>query len=272
MSSGGIRRIEQAVETLEGLAGAGARRPGVVRLEPAGARMELVLDNPGARNAMTLHMMADLGRCVADLLDRDLGLVTLRSSTAGIFCAGGHLGDVRESLNYPEAGRAMCESMSAILNELLDAPFVVVALIDGPAIGGGAEIATAADIRLLSDSGYLHFVHGGLGVVPGWGGTARLVHHVGAGHAFRLLGMRERCGPALSETLGLGLAVSSESGHGGELSRLSTLSPPVLQALKGQIRCSRPVGDAARESAEASLFADVWAGAAHTDALAKLKL
>jgi ethylmalonyl-CoA/methylmalonyl-CoA decarboxylase len=272
LSSQRIQRIVAAVETLGGLAGDGERRPGAVRLTYEGSNAEIVLDNPGARNAMTVHMMADLGRCVADLLAGDVGLVTIHSSTSGIFCAGGHLGDVRESLNHPDAGRVMGECMSAILNELMDAPFLVVALVDGPAIGGGAEIATAADMRLISPAGYLHFVHGGLGVVPGWGGTARLIRHVGAGHGIRLLGLRERCGPALAEAIGLGVPVALEAGSARALARLSGMAPAVLRSLKGQLRCSRSISDPAREQRESAYFAGVWAGAAHAEALAKLKL
>jgi len=266
-----VAKIDTAVETLLQLAGPGKRRPGEVRLDLVGAHAELVLDNPGARNAMTLHMMADLGRCVQRLLKLDVGLVLLRSSTPGIFCAGGHLGDVRDSLGMPESGQAMCEAMSAILNQLLDAPCLVVAVIDGPAIGGGAEIAVAADLRLFSSAGYLHFVHAQLGVVPGWGGTARLMAHCGRGQALRLLTYGERCPGALAEGMGLGIYAGEE-----ELARrigsLSGLAPAVLRALKAQILCGRRLSDPAREKQEAHHFSEVWAGEAHAAALAKLKL
>jgi enoyl-CoA hydratase/carnithine racemase len=270
--SGGIaRRIEEAVETLLELAGPRERRPGVVRLERVGEYAELILDNPGSRNAMTLHMMVDLGRCVQRLLEFELGVVVMRSSTPGIFCAGGHLADVRSSLALPESGQRMCEAMSAILNELLDAPYLVVAVLDGPAIGGGAEIAVAADLRLMTAAGYLHFVHAELGVVPGWGGAARLIAHCGVGHALRLLTTRERCRGDLAETMGLGIALAEDDLQ-LRIENLAGLTPAVLRALKAQVLCGRRLGDAAREKLEARHFAEVWAGEAHAAALAKLNL
>ena len=83
--------------------------------------------------------------------------------------------------------------------------------------------------------------------------------------------MREQCGPELAETLGFGLSTTTEE-LPARVSSLTALAPAVLRAMKGQVLCSRQLGDAAREQREAQYFADVWAGEAHAAALAKLKL
>lgn len=87
-----------------------------------------------------------------------------------------------------------------------------MAIVNGPALGGGAELATAADFRVvhrgegdaLRSDAFLAFVHAKVGVSPGWGGLGRLCSIVGRGNALRLLGTSARCYP--NEMIRIGLA------------------------------------------------------------------
>ena len=56
---------------------------------------------------------------------------------------------------------------------------LTVTLLCGRALGGGAELTTATDVRLVTNNGEVTFVQGKMGLAPGWGGATRLVHTVG---------------------------------------------------------------------------------------------
>jgi ethylmalonyl-CoA/methylmalonyl-CoA decarboxylase len=65
--------------------------------------------------------------------------------------------------------------MSSTLARISALPLISVAMIDGYAIGGGAELTTAADIRMMTRSAKVRFVHSKMGVVSGWGGASRVL-------------------------------------------------------------------------------------------------
>ena len=262
---------EQALSWFQQVLDGSSRRPGDIRLLRESGVATLIIDNASARNALHVGMMQDLALAVEQLEANPPGLVLLRAAKPGAFCAGGHLGDVRTSLNSSEMGEQMALAMSAVLNRLYDLPSLVVAVVEGPAIGGGAELAMAADLRLILPGGYLHFVQARLGVVCGWGGAGRLVSTCGRGNAVRALLGVERLTGALCEQMGIGLAVDPD-GLARWLEHLERLSADVLSALKNQVRSGQPVYDATGVVDQARCFANVWAGPAHREALAKLSI
>jgi enoyl-CoA hydratase/carnithine racemase len=164
----------------------------------------------------------------------------------------------------------MARAMSAVLDALLDLPFVSVAAIDGLAVGGGAELVTACDYRVGGADGAIHFVHGELGVAPGWGGTQRLVNLVGRRHALRILTGARLLRMGEAERFGLVDLRADGSIVDAALSWLEPvrrLPQPAVAALKQQV-----VAAARGEGAEvqAERFAEVWRGPAHEQALARL--
>jgi len=184
-----------------------------------------------------------------------------------MFCAGGHLGEVRSTLSSREAGRDMALAMGAVLDGLLAQPALVVAAVEGTAVGGGAEILTAADFRVLHRDARIHFVHVRLGVAPGWGGAGRLVAHLGRARALRTLAA---AAPLTAEgALGLGLAdaVVDGSAIDGALAFLEpfrALPAAAIRAVKAQV-----VG-AGDPAVQADRFCEVWGGPDHRAALEAL--
>ena len=83
-------------------------------------------------------------------------------------------------------------------------PQIVIAALEGPAIGGGAILALCADFRVMSEEAYLRFPEVRLGMTLGWGGLPLLTERVGAGRAKRILCCDETIGA--DEALELGLA------------------------------------------------------------------
>ncbi len=255
--------LEEARETLRSLGRGLPDRGGRIVLHTDGPVARLVIANPSARNAMTVAMMASLADAVLELSRWD-GAVVHVVGEGSVFCAGGHLDDVRDALIDGDNGLGMAHAMTAVLDEFRGLPFVSVALVNGPALGGGAELATACDLRVCGAGGYLHFVHGALGVAPGWGGAQRLRDIVGRTAAVRVLTSAAKIGPDEGRAIGLFDAVAEEASAAALV-----LSAPILALPIAAVRAMKQQVAAKERSMEALVFASVWGGPDHRTALAK---
>ncbi len=85
--------------------------------------------------------------------------------------------------------------MQHTLQRLHSLPILSIAAVDGYAMGGGAELATACDLRVMSRRSVVQFVQLKMGVTPGWGGGTRLVRMVGREKALEMLLTMTRLGP-----------------------------------------------------------------------------
>lgn len=237
--------LDRAIATLTSLEERVPKRPGTVRR----VGNTLLIDNPRARGALTVTMMRELGEHVRALREAPGDVVVLRGCE-GAFCSGGHLGQVRAGLGTPDAGAMMCAAMTVVLDALAALPQVVVAEVDGPALGGGAELLTAADLRVFGDGARVGFVHGGLGVTPGWGATARLVRLLGAGKALEWMTGGIRQGGDLVE-----LGTTRD-----RVDHLLALPEGSARALKRAVWMESPL---TRTGGEATVFSEVWGAPLH---------
>eukprot|EP00977_Amphora_coffeiformis_P023831 scaffold14482_cov157-Amphora_coffeaeformis.AAC.6 len=167
----------------------------------------ITLKNPASRNALTGKMMAELADVVDQLetnpdFQRSLSSVIVRGD-GGFFCAGADIRIAADHLLSKEGGKAMSTLMIDSLTRLRHLPYVTVAAIEGGAVGGGAELATATDYRVLDESASIRFVQALMGVSPGWGGATRLVRLVGRGRALELLGTASACTARTCQEIGL---------------------------------------------------------------------
>ena len=89
------------------------------------------------------------------------------------FCSGGDLSEFH-SLRTEEEAYAMLSKMGAILYDLATLEVPTIALVNGTAVGGGCEIATACDFRLVSEKAKVGFIQGTLAITSGWGGGTYL--------------------------------------------------------------------------------------------------
>lgn len=153
------------------------------------------IHNPAARNALSGKMMAQLADIVTQLEDpvvhSRLNAVVL-TGTGSWFCAGADLQVAKQELSSSDAGTAMGTLMVDTLTRFRRLPLVSVALIEGGAYGGGAELSTACDFRIMEQSAVIQFVQAKMGVSPGWGGGARLYKLLGRQNALRLLCAAEK--------------------------------------------------------------------------------
>lgn len=235
---------------------------GDVRLVRVGALAELVLDHPRRRNAMSIGMMLALHRCVRGLEADPPAAVLVYGAGGRAFCAGGDLRAVRAHLLDPEAAAAMVALMGDALDRLSALPALVFAAVDGPALGGGAEILTACHHVTAAQGADIGFVQARLGVSPGWGGAGRLVARVGARRAALLLGQAERLDARSAWEAGLVDAVVVD-GPALPVARARAAAVAALpgEAVAAAVRLSRDPGP------EADAFLRLWGASAHRAAL-----
>ncbi|MEQ2248160.1 enoyl CoA hydratase domain-containing protein 1 [Ilyodon furcidens] len=235
----------------------------------------LTINNPARMNAFSGSMMVDLKERVSQLENWSEGKGLIVHGAAETFCSGSDLNAVR-AISNPQDGMKMCMFMQDTLTRLLRLPLISVALVEGRALGGGAELTTACDFRLMTSGSVIQFVHKHMGLVPGWGGAARLVRIVGSQKALKLLGGALKVDPEFGLDIGLadevleadqGAATALQQAENW-LSRYTKGPVPVIHAVKKVVLAGRelPLSEALRTEKE--VFGTVWGAPANLQALA----
>jgi enoyl-CoA hydratase len=154
-----------------------------VHVERRGPVALVTLDRPKV-NALNSELLGDLGSAL-DELAADTALRSVVVTGAGrAFVAGADIAEM-QSLTALEA-EAFSQRGQAVLDQLARLPVPVVAAVNGWALGGGCELAMACDIVLAGDKAVFGQPEVKLGVIPGFGGTQRLVRRVGLTRALDL--------------------------------------------------------------------------------------
>ncbi|MFW0796724.1 enoyl-CoA hydratase/isomerase family protein [Gordonia sp. CPCC 205515] len=157
----------------------------MVKLEIVDGLAVITIDRPEARNAIAPATMDELD----DAIDGAAGAKALAITGGGdrVFVSGGDLKELAKLRTLDDA-RAMARRMRSICQRLVDFPAPVIAALNGHALGGGAEFASAADIRIAADDVKIGFNQSTLAIMPAWGGAERLVTMVGRSRAILLAG------------------------------------------------------------------------------------
>src|SRR5882672_9185394 len=144
------------------------------------------LTDPPA-NTYTHEMMRDLDDAILQArFDENVHVIVLRGAGEKFFCAGANI-NMLKTVN-PTFKYYFCLHANETLNRLEQTPKLVIAALNGHTVGGGLEIALAADLRLACrDGGKIGLPEVTLGVLPGTGGTQRLGRIVGKSKAIELM-------------------------------------------------------------------------------------
>lgn len=125
-----------------------------------------------------------------DQAEADAVTVLVIRSDQKCFCAGADLAQIAGYFDDPKGVEAMTDyvrSLHRIFDRLETFPAVTLAAIDGPALGGGLEMALACDLRIASTRAKLGLPEARVGMIPGAGGTQRLTRLCGPGVSARMI-------------------------------------------------------------------------------------
>jgi enoyl-CoA hydratase len=146
----------------------------------------ITLNRPRVRNALNAELLIALSHALREA-EADAGIRAIILTGAGekAFAAGADIGELN-ALESSIEGAAQARRGQSItrLMEQLRTP--IIAAVNGFALGGGCELALAADIRIASDNAVFGQPEVKLGLIPGYGGTQRLSRLVGRGMAMYL--------------------------------------------------------------------------------------
>jgi len=178
-----------------------------VRLEVRDRVAFLTIDRPEALNALNAPTIQALHEQVEALdANDDVRVVVVTGAGPKSFVAGG---DIAEFASYsPEEGKALAQRGHELLfNRIAQARKPYIAAINGFALGGGLELAMSCHVRLASFTARMGLPEASLGVIPGYGGTQRLVQLVGKGRALEMMFSAGMIDAAKAESWGLVNAV-----------------------------------------------------------------
>lgn len=201
----------------------------------------LTLNRPGARNALSRQLAAELKTAVSLLaVDERVRVVIITGTGDRAFCAGA---DLIERQTMTAAGRtAHTEQISVAFDDIAALPVPVIAAIRGYALAGGAELALACDLRIGASDAVFGFPEVKIGIFPGAGGVVRLPRLVGASAANDLLftGRQIDAGAALRIGL-LDAVVAPETALATAVAKameIAANAPLAIRALKRALRAS----------------------------------
>lgn len=144
-------------------------------------RWDVVLDDDRRRNALSASLVAQLRQVLAAAERAETRIVVLRSS-GRVFCSGLDVSDLDRETDATMSTRLA--QIGLLLDSLRRAPFLTVAVTEGPAVGAGADLALACDLRIGTEDTTFRFPGLGFGLVLG---TARLAGLLGEDRSLDLL-------------------------------------------------------------------------------------
>lgn len=212
----------------------------------------VTIDRPERRNALTPEALDALCAAVADA---DARVVYLHGAGSA-FCAGADLGVVGEladaAAGTTEPAAAFARHGQRVGHTIETNDAIVVAGIDGPARGGGLELALACDIRVATPSATFAEPGVTFGLFGAWGGTHRLVATVGRSHA-RDLTLSGRIIDA-ETALGMGLVSRVVETPRSVAKEIARAEPETLSRLKSLMHTAGTVSQTAQETRETDAF------------------
>jgi enoyl-CoA hydratase/carnithine racemase len=151
-----------------------------VHLEINGPLAEIRLDNPSKLNALTVNMLDALeAHCATVDEHPDIRVVLLTSEGKKAFCVGANITEWA-SLSPRAFARDWVRRGHRVFDRLARLPVPVIGVLDGHAFGGGLELAADCDLRVMTPQSTIALPETGIGIVPGWSGTQRLVRQIPA--------------------------------------------------------------------------------------------
>jgi enoyl-CoA hydratase len=236
---------------------------------PEGALLRVTINRPEKRNPLSRTVLAEIGEVFArHAADASLAVAVLAGAGDRSFAAGGDLRDL-ETVRTIEEARGLFDLGNDAFNAIRRFPVPVIAALNGLALGGGAELAVACDLRIAAAHARIGFVQGTLNIPTAWGGGSDLAAILGPARALQLLAEARILDAAQAAELGLIDAVAaSDEAFDAFVARFIApwlrQRPQVMRAFKWQA-AARKLGlpRAALEERDREHFAYAWCHEEH---------
>ena len=147
----------------------------------------ITINRPDKMNALNKFVITEIGEAMDEaILNNDIKSVIITGAGEKAFVAGA---DISEFTDLNGAGGQALAARGAelVFDKIENAPKPVIAAVNGFALGGGCELAMACHFRVASENARFGQPEVNLGLIPGYGGTQRLVQLIGKGKAMELL-------------------------------------------------------------------------------------
>ncbi|MDX2480280.1 MAG: enoyl-CoA hydratase-related protein [Desulfuromusa sp.] len=162
----------------------------------------ITINRPQAMNALNPATIVELSSAIAELEQQaEVHVIIITGAGEKAFVAGGDVALMRTLT--PSQARDVALMVAELFQRIENSPCVVIAAINGYALGGGCELALACDLRLAAEKAQLGQPEVNLGIIPGWGGTQRLPRLIGISRAKELMFTGERISADHALKLGL---------------------------------------------------------------------
>jgi len=243
-----------------------------LKVELQNKRLTVTINRPEKRNALNLSLLDSIKDAFAEHRHADINVAVLTSAGDKAFAAGGDLQEL-DSLRSPAQARSMSEHVHTVLDEIRYFPVPVIGALNGVALGGGAELALACDLRIAAAHAELGLIQAQLAVTTAWGGGIDLIDAVGNSAALAILTAGKRLSANEALNLRLYAAVCPEDGDFSTFTRefaerYTRMSGNVLRVYKATSAARRrqlhdELSDIARTGfVETWVHEDHWAAAA----------
>lgn len=210
----------------------------------------ITINRPKALNALNIKTIVEIDEVLEEYMySEEVKGVIITGAGEKSFVAGA---DIAEFADFtPEQGKTMSENGHDTFDKIESYPKPVIAAVNGYALGGGCELAMACHLRVASDNAIFGQPEVNLGIIPGYGGTQRLVELIGKGKAMELLMTGDSMNASMAQELGLvNYVVPQEelmTKAGDILKKIYTKGPvaisKVIQSVNAHFRSGSYVGD-----------------------------
>lgn len=232
--------------------------------------MTFTIDRPEIRNAINEEVMHGFEELVERATTELPRLVIITAAGDRAFCSGGDL-SVFHALETEDEAYPMLKRMGDVLYKIKTLPVPVAALVNGTAVGGGCEIATACDYRLVRSHVRAGFIQGTLAITSGWGGGTYLFEALQHDHALKMLSeARLYTAEELLENDWATAIIREDGDIEDFIASFQNVLPEVHRAYK-EIAVRKWHGANLKERVEAEIWrcAQLWASKAHHEAVAR---
>lgn len=198
----------------------------------------LRLNRPAKLNAITPDMLADIEAAVAQIEEREATRAIVVSGEGKTFSVGADI-NVWSGLTPEQFRKSWVIGGHRAFARLAQCRLPVVAALHGMVLGGGLELALAADLRVAEENAHLALPEASLGTVPGWGGTQKLPELIGIPRSKQMILTGERIDAKTAEQWNL-VNLIAPAGGGFEKScevarKIAQMSPIAVQIAKSLI-------------------------------------